>query len=164
VKTDISDREVETIVEQDERVLLHRLLVAVEPHVDLPPLRHGRLLPGPRVWARLVSQVCVMGSSRGMERLQRNGELPAFRRAASLPELKKHRRNHLAKVLAEYSATRFPNQAAKKLRQVIDLPTAVEGDRCVLLAGLGRLEGADTIRDTLMGRCPIFKLKSARER
>ena len=162
-----SERTVEgyrTILEQGDVDSLHRLLRMVGPYVKLEPLRPGRRLGQARVWERVVSQVCVSGSALGMERLAAEPErFKEFRQATSLPALARRsfRANHIAAVLRRFKATRFHNQAAKRLLKVIRTPTVVQGDRCVLMSQAPRTDDYRAIREALLACCPIFKLKSA---
>lgn len=115
------------------------------------------------LWPRIVSQVCVMGSSKGMAALRKDKENgAAFDRAMSLKQLSKksYRVNSIAKVLRDYGATRFPQEAAKKLKLVIG-SESVKGTKCVVATGLSHKHNHEEVRDALMERCPVFKLKSA---
>jgi len=162
-----SERTVEgyrTILEHGDVDSFHRLLRMVGPYVNLEPLRSGWRLGQARVWECIVSQVCVSGSALGMERLTAEPErFKEFKQATSLPALAlgSFRASHLAAVLRRFKATRFHNQAAKRLLKVIRTPTVVQGDRCVLMGQVPRTDDYRTIREALLASCPIFKLKSA---
>lgn len=153
-----------TTLTEDDRARIGRLLAALGPHVSLSPLGRYRELSDDDVWLAVVSQVCVMGSSRGMESIVKDdARRTAFRAAVALPALaaKRYRKSHLAGVLRKFSATRFPVRAARRLREVIDSPTAVQAQRCVILSDLQHDQPASDVRDALIRRCPVFKLKSA---
>ncbi|KAK42464.1 hypothetical protein BG60_35830 [Caballeronia zhejiangensis] len=116
------------------------------------------------LWARLVSQVCVMGSARGMESLQENPKsLAAFQADTSLRAVERHKYevNSLEYVLRGYGATRFPAKAASTLLALRSNKQVVRGRRVVLLDGIDAFYGAQDIRNELMRRCTLFGMKSA---
>lgn len=153
-----------TTVTPSDLERIGHILKVFGPHVRLEPLEGYTSMSSSRVWHALVSQFCVMGSARGMENLARDpAGLAKFHAATDLPALAKKRFDvdHLADVLRSFSATRFPKRAATGLKAVIDSPTSVRDGECVILAGLTYEQPAMTVRDTLIARCPAFKLKSA---
>ena len=164
MRTERTGKGYRTILEKGDAENIHRLLRVVGPYVKFEPLRPGRRLGQARVWERIVSQVCVSGSALGMERLAAEpGRFKEFRQATSLAALARrgHRAGHIAGVLRRFGATRFHNQAARRLLKVIRTPTVVQGDRCVLMGQVPRTDDYRAIREALLASCPIFKLKSA---
>lgn len=153
-----------TITAKGKRVL-NSLIHALSPNVRMPTPRRGAQPPSSdEVWHRLVSEVCVMGSSKGMEGIAGNVPiLKSFRTATSLLAWRRHRYDqaYLAGVLGSYKATRFPKKAAETLGKMTATPTIVRKGEVVLLNGLSAKMARDEIRDTLIERCRFFKMKSA---
>ncbi len=153
-----------TSLTASDRKRVGQILSTFGAHAHLEPLGGYQSMSSMKVWSAIVSQFCVMGSARGMETITRDATRRAeFDAATDLSELakKRFRVEHLADVLRSFSATRFPKRAATGLKVVFDTPTAVQDGKCIILAGLSHEQPPSTVRDTLIARCPAFKLKSA---
>ncbi len=155
---------VRTKLSRSDHRVIGVVLDLLGPHTKLPPKGHWRSLDSKAIWTRIVEQICVMGSSRGLDKLK--GEpsgYQEFRDAVSLDSwaARKWSVSSMAKVLQRYGATRFYNKAAEKLRTVAKLPSVVDGTQCNLLRSLPVKQGYERVRVDLMDRCPIFKMKSA---
>jgi thermostable 8-oxoguanine DNA glycosylase len=164
MKTTISDKNVVTTISPASREKLLLLLRRLGPIANVPRLGRYRNMSGEEIWSQMVSDVCAMGSARGMESMGKDHQLKAeFAQATSLTawEQRRFAQDYLAEVLKRFSATRFPRKAAEKLRLIVDAPTAVKRSRVVLLNDLPTSRDPNVIRDELIKRCPAFRLKSA---
>lgn len=164
MKTTISGSTVTTTLTKADRAKLHRLLERLGPHAKVPRMGIYKKLSSDDIWLRMVGQICVMGSARGMEKIGSDlGLRQDFMRVTSLSSWKKRgfKPEYIAGVLREFKATRFNMEAAKKLRVLVDAPSSIKGTRVVLLDDLPRSRDPNIVRDELMSRCPAFKRKSA---
>jgi len=164
MKTVISGRHIETKILASDKALLRRYVGLFGPLVRLPKIGRYLEMEPEEVWQRLVSQVCVMGSALHMERLQANpAAKETFDTAISLKETKKQKRQkaYLAEVLAEFSVTRFPNQAAGRLAILLGTKTVFNERGVALFRELSHKDEAINVRHLLMQRCPLFGLKGA---
>lgn len=164
MNTIIAKREMVTTIEAEDHARFLRIIDRLGPYAEVPPLGGYRHMGHAEVWLKLVGQVCVMGSSRGMAAINADRRTRTqFAKAASLRSwsASSYRVSALAKVLKDFKATRFATRAAGLLREVAKSPEVVRNDRCVLLRHLSHDQDVERIRRTLMDRCPIFKLKSA---
>lgn len=164
MKTVINGRHIETELSDSDEALLTKFIELFAPLIRLPKIgRYSKMGPE-QVWKRLVSQVCVMGSARHMERLQSDpiGK-KNFDKAVSLKETNKRRRKkaYLTTVLTDFSATRFPKRAAENLTTLLKTQTVFSGRKVALFRNLSHKDDPRYIRDQLTKRCPIFRLKSA---
>lgn len=150
-----------TLTAEDRRKLL---CVARElgHHARVQPLGRYQALKSADIWRAIVSQVCVMGSARGIENMpDGSAERRMFDKETSLAAWKTHgfRRAYMVGKLD--GATRFPGRAADRLKAIVRTDTAVSGTTVVLLEGLNHDSAPHEVRRELMRRCPLFKLKSA---
>ncbi len=154
-----------TEISVEGRRILHLLIHTLRNSVRMPVrLRSGQRPSSAVAWHRLVSQVCVMGSSKGMGFIASDPKLlQQFCASTALRVWSRQRydRAYMAELLEQYKATRFPNKAADTLRQMVETRTIVHKAEVVLLTGLSGQMPRDELRDTLIDRCRFFKLKSA---
>ena len=117
---------------------------AARPNAKVPRMDTYKKLSSDDIWLQMVGQVCVMGSARGMERIESEpGLRQDVKRATALSFWKKRgfESDHMASVLREFKATKFNVEAAKKLRVLVDAPSSFKGTRVVLLDDLPRGRG-----------------------
>jgi thermostable 8-oxoguanine DNA glycosylase len=155
-----------TLLTTADRKILGRIVRLfgglVEDEVE--PLGQYRTITPDNAWQLLVGQVCVMGSARHLESIRSDAsKRPKFEIAVSLESLKRKRSpvSYLASVLRDFSATRFPKQAAHRLERLFQSPTVFQNGKLILFEGLSHEANRDQLRNELMSRCPIFGLKSA---
>ncbi|MBI2392005.1 MAG: hypothetical protein HYV09_20605 [Deltaproteobacteria bacterium] len=162
--TDLASTPVLTTLDDADRRALEHLLRAARGHVHLPPLGAFRRMESDEIWAKLVRQACVLGSSREMERIEHDpvkakkffaAIRPAALRDAGLI------RKQMSRVLSDYQATRFPLRTARALTEMLDNERIVVGTRVVLLEGLDMERSGDELRAELRRRCPLLSLKCA---
>ncbi len=164
MQTDLSVKPIITTLTEADRGALEHLVRAARGRVRLPPAGKYKRMTADDLWLALVSQVCVKGSSRGMERIARDAaRRKAFGDAVQASSLRRHRSvpRRLAHVLAEFKATRFPMRSATTLAELLDTETVFAGDCLVLLDGLPTDGAVDALRTELRRRCPAFNMKSA---
>ncbi|PIU55321.1 MAG: hypothetical protein COS89_07695 [Deltaproteobacteria bacterium CG07_land_8_20_14_0_80_38_7] len=70
MKTIISGRHIITEVTDSDETLLTKFIELFAPLIQLPRIGLYSKMDPEEVWQRLVSQVCVTGSARHMERLE----------------------------------------------------------------------------------------------
>ena len=93
MKTSIDGKRIGTVISDADKQLLTRSLELFGPLVKLPKVGSYLRMGREEVWQRLVSQVCVMGSARHMERLQANlGVKKDFEKAISLRAIERQKR------------------------------------------------------------------------
>lgn len=164
MNTDLAQKPIVTTVTVEDRRGLEQLLRAGRGQVRLAPLGTYAKMTSDDIWFALVSQVCVMGSSRGMEAIVR---APARRQSfmdAIRPAVLRETRSvtkRVAEVLADFSATRFPTKNAAIIATMLDSKEIVAGNRVVVLDSLTVGTPPDELRRELRRRCPLFNLKSA---
>lgn len=149
------------LLNNDAHRVLGRLISTFARDVRLEPLGQYRDMTLDAIWRVLVGQVCVMGSARLMERLDAT-QRTEFEDATSLRIVKKetNRERYLARVLRHFSATRFPEKAARKLEHLLAAKTAFSKGK--LFSDLSHDEKfPGKTREKLMERCAMFGLKSA---
>jgi hypothetical protein len=152
-----------TICDPEDRAKLLRVLERLGNHVkDVPPIGHWLEMSSEDLWWKLLQQVCVMGSARGIEGLSKD-DFDALQYATSLRIWKRHGfdADYLENALLGLSATRFYHIATLKLAALARTPSVVRGNRVTLLDGFSESDEANFIRDELMARCDVFRLKSA---
>jgi len=158
-------RERVTTISPAAREVFALLIRSLGPHVRLPPLGKWKSMTNNEVWSKLVSQICVRGSARGMDAINRNEQnRTAFVEATSLEVWAKEDCNvdYFAGVLEQHGATRFHNVAAATLLEIVSCETAIRKKRVVLLEQLHSVPSDfKSVRAHLMDRCPVFGLKSA---
>lgn len=162
--TDLASTPVLTTLDDADRRALEHLLRAARGHVRMPPLGAYRRMESDDIWAKLVRQACVLGSSREIERIEHDplkskrfydAIRPAALRDAGLI------RKQMSRVLSDYQATRFPMRTARSLTEMLDTETIVVGTRVVLLDGLDMERSGDDLRAELRRRCPLLSLRCA---
>lgn len=164
MKTTIDRNEVSTSFSASDKADLRQLLRKLAPVTHVEKLGRYRRLRSDDLWPLLVSQICVMGSARGMERMPEGSEERArFDKDTSLStwRTEKFSPRYMANTLKGHGATRFHAVAAQKLKDLVDTPTVVQGAEVVLLHELPGRRSRDAIREEIIKRCPDFKLKSA---
>lgn len=164
MKTVINGRHIETGISDSDKALLTRYIELFGPRVRLPKTGRYSKMDPEAVWQRLVSQVCVMGSARHMERLQADPIAKKnFDTVVSLKETKKQKRKkaYFARVFADFAATRFPNRAADRLAILLKTKTVFNQRGVTLFRELLHKDDAIHVRQQLIQRCPIFRLKSS---
>ncbi len=164
MQTDLSSKPIVTTLSDSDRRALAHLLRAADGRIRLPSLGAYEAMSADDLWFAIVSQVCVMGSSRGMEAIVRDpARRASFGDAIRPAALRRHRSatSRLAKVLAESKATRFPTKAATTLAGLLDTATIFAGDRLTLLDALSTEGAPDLVRGELRLRCRAFNMKSA---
>ena len=93
MKTSIDGKRIDTVISDADKQLLTRSLELFGPLVKLPKVGSYLRMGREEVWQRLVSQVCVMGSARHMERLQADSSLKKdFGKAISLRTIERRKR------------------------------------------------------------------------
>jgi len=164
METIVTHKTAETTITRDDRLKLLRILDRLGPYANVPQLGRYMQMRSSDVWLKIVGQVCVMGSSRGMAAINADPKTrKGFAKAASLRSWStaNYRVSALAKVLKEFKATRFASRSARLLRKVAKSPDVARNDCCVLLRRLSHDQDMEEVRRTLIDRCSIFKLKSA---
>lgn len=164
MKTSINGTRIDTVISDADEQLLTKSLELFSPFVTLSKVGRYLRMGREEVWQHLVSQVCVMGSARHMERLQTDlGVKKDFEKAISLrtTERQKRPKNYIRNVLKKYAATRFPDRSAKSLKSLLKTNTVFDGRGVTLFRGLSHKDNPIRLRHELTQRCPIFRLKSA---
>jgi len=164
VETVYNAREIRTVITPADRRVLSKIIGLFGKLVEIEPIGQYRKMTADKTWITLVSQVCVKGSARHIERINSNPSLRAeFEAAVSLTVLSRERNtvSYLANTLRSFSATRFPTRGAESLATVLKSPTVFERGRLVLFEGLSDKASAAQTRIELIKRCPIFRFKSA---
>jgi thermostable 8-oxoguanine DNA glycosylase len=156
------DGTVETTISGRSTSMLLYVIESLSSSVKMPAPTENS---SEHLWHRLVSQVCVMGGARGIEKLVRAGNkkrLDAFTAATSLQKWSESGfdEGYMSDALREASACRFPAKTVKKLREMAGTRQIVQGTRVVLLEGLSTSMPREKLRSELMTRCPLFGLKS----
>lgn len=154
---------IRTVLSDADRKTLGQVVAVLGPLVRINPLGRYRAMTANDMWLTLVIQVCVMGSARHMERIEADEMKRAdFEKAVSRQMMNRpDPLPYLAETLRSFSATRFPQRSAERLLSVLLSPSVFHGEEIVLLEGLSHEDDAIQTRDTLVARCPIFRLKSA---
>lgn len=162
MKTTIVDRRPVTSIQADSKRKLKHLIRKLSPHTETPELGRWRELSNEELWARLVSQVCVMGSALPMEKLLKSGKQSAFEGALSLKTLTKVSApsTYIETQLATFKATRFKKKAALRLSAALANPNIVSGRRVVLLDKLPQGNGNIVREELLLRTASLFKRKS----
>jgi thermostable 8-oxoguanine DNA glycosylase len=159
-----TNRDISTLLSITDGSILGRIVRSFGKLVEVESLGQYCTMTPDKLWMRLVVQVCVMGSANHIERLQSNARLhDEFEYAVSL-NLVSHQRDpvsYLAENFRKFSATRFPKKGAKYLVSVLQSPTVFQNGKISLFEGLSHEANATQVRDELIKRCPIFRLKSA---
>jgi thermostable 8-oxoguanine DNA glycosylase len=156
--------EYRTLLRDEDRETLGRIVAFLGPLAELNPIGHYRAMTSEDVWLEIVGQVCVMGSARHWDRLC--SDYPSwsgFKEAVSLHSLNRQEdpASYLTKTLSAFSAARFPNRSAKSLVAALNSPGVFRDGDLVLFEGLSHEDDVVQMRDTLIERCPAFYLKSA---
>jgi thermostable 8-oxoguanine DNA glycosylase len=118
------------------------------------------------LWLALIEEVCVMGSARPIERLQK-GDLKKyeeFQEAVSVESLSRqqdHLISYLSNTLHDFRAARFYNRSSERIASMFKSSEVFQRGELVLLRGLSHEGDAIQTRDELIRRNPIFGLKSA---
>lgn len=158
---------IRTLLTTSDRRVLGRIVglfgTLVEDEVE--PLGQYRTMTQDEAWLLLVGQVCVMGSARHLESIRSDpGKRPRFENDVSLESVRRERSpvSYLAKILRDFSATRFPKKSADRLGGLFHSPTVFQSGKLILFEGLSHEANRDKVRDELIKRCrPVFRLKSA---
>lgn len=143
-----------------DKAILNRLAVPLAPLVQLERIGVYRSMSIEQVWWRLLGQVCVMGSSRPWDQAQRR---PNARKILAYSAMARHPKaeEYLRDALQSLKATRFPSKAAAKLVAALKSPAVFRGGRVRLFEGLSHRDDPHAVREELIRRCPMFRLKSA---
>ena len=164
MRTDTIASGATTTLAAEDHAKIARLLSVAEGRITLPALGRFEAMSTDDVWFALVSQVCVMGSARGMEAIVGSADVRQSFIEASRPALMRAKgkgTERLAAVLSEFKATRFPTKNAAVLREIVASPSVYSGSRFVLFDGLVLGGDRDETRRTLRDRVRRFNLKSA---
>jgi thermostable 8-oxoguanine DNA glycosylase len=164
MQTFFNSRNIQSSINKTDSEILNRIVRFFGEYVRVEPIGRYRKMTPEAVWLQLVGQVCVMGSARHWERLHSDQATSMRFKAAISPSLLHRKRNpasHLARILSDFSATRFPNKSAKRLESVLHSSSIFRCDDLILFDGLSHNADATQTRDALISRCPIFRLKSA---
>lgn len=159
----INSNPVTSLRPESKRKLLH-LINKLVPHTKTPKLGRWKALSNEELWSHIVSQVCVMGSARPMEKLKQSSSRLEFDAALSLKSIsnimQEDKSIYIEDQLKRFKATRFYNKAACRLAEATTNLKIVEGTRLVLLNDLPH--GDDyAVREELIKRSiGLFKLKS----
>jgi thermostable 8-oxoguanine DNA glycosylase len=132
---------------------------------ELPPYGEWKNMTSEEIWEEILSQFCVMGSARPVEKLQANTErYNQFLEKLSIGTLSKitsNRKEYIARHLKEFKATRFYNKTAERINNCVENEEIVKDGKLVFLEDLKKSGiDEDTMRDTLLKRLPFFKMKS----
>lgn len=163
MKTIHDNKEYFTYLDPSDKQVLMDVVRNSQNAISLAEAGLYKQLTDAQIWINLVGQVCVMGSSRPWEKLTQTKELwDKFEEAISLERLFKEysRAEYLSAQLKTFSATRFHNRAGARLSNVLSCEEVFRDQRLVLFGGLFEDLMAVDIRDELMRRNPLFKLKS----
>jgi thermostable 8-oxoguanine DNA glycosylase len=164
MRTTVTRGAVRTVLPKHDEAVLAKLVTELGPFARPPRLGTYRTMNDAETWLRIVSQVCVMGSSRGMAAITGHRDVRAdFVDAVEPRRLLqgRHPVRALAGVLTEFRATRFAAKSAGTLITALRTRSVFDGRKFRLLEDLPKRAGAVAVRDVLMERCPIFRLKSA---
>lgn len=158
----VSGKQVTSLQPESKLKLLH-LISKLAPYTETPAIGRWKTLTHEEIWSHIVSQVCVMGSSRPMETLVKSGNRHEFNAALSLSALSKTKPDKVAYIesqLIQFKATRFRNKAALRLAAAFVNPNIINGTNVVLLNNLPNGD-TDMIREELLKRSVgLFKRKS----
>jgi thermostable 8-oxoguanine DNA glycosylase len=164
METVLTNGDISTVLNITDGSILGRIVRSFGKLVEIESLGQYRTMTPDKLWIKLVVQVCVMGSANHIERLQSNTRLhDEFEDAVSL-NLVSYQRDpisYLAGNFRKFSATRFPKKGAKYLALVLQSSTVFQNGKISLFEGLSHEANAAQVRDELIKRCPIFRLKSA---
>jgi thermostable 8-oxoguanine DNA glycosylase len=154
VRTTRTGQMYETLLTAEDRRRLHFLIQNLARHIRLPPRGAWRRLSSEELWARIVSQVCVMGAAAGMEQLSKSEELVRFQDETSLSTWRGRRyaKNYMSAVLRKFSATRFANRAAQRLKLIATASDAVHEGKVVVYRHLDPSNDSDALREEILRR------------
>jgi len=132
---------------------------------ELPPYGKWKNMESEDVWKEILTQFCVMGSARPIEKLEvdakRYYEFLEKLSIKTLSKIKSNRKEYIAKQLREYKATRFHNKNAERINKCLENEEIVRDGKIVFLEDLkNRIISEDQMRDVLLNRLPFFKMKS----
>jgi len=159
-----TERGIETVLHAADRRVLRRIATTLAPLVKVEPLGRYRTMAAADVWWGLLGQVCVMGSARPWDQAQLStGTATNLTRALAFSAVaaQPHVASYLEDMLRKFKATRFHKKAAEKLTRVLQTPSVFRGSRVALFEGISHRDDPVAVRNTLIKRCPIFRLKSA---
>jgi thermostable 8-oxoguanine DNA glycosylase len=163
-----NNREVQTQLSDDDRTKLGRIVTLFGPLVepDLEPIGRYHTMILDELWLALVEEVCVMGSARPIERLQKDDlkKYEKFQEAVSVESLSRqqdHLISYLSNTLHDFRAARFYNRSSERIASMFKSSEVFQRGELVLLRGLSHEGVAIQTRDELIRRNPIFGLKSA---
>jgi thermostable 8-oxoguanine DNA glycosylase len=147
------------LTRENERVLdlVVRSLAAL---TSVEPIGTYKAASAADVWWRLVGQVCVMGSAKFWDQAKQKPEVRtelSFSSTSDARGLKKR----ISQTLSKHNATRFPNRAAEHLVKLRLNDQIFRNNKITLFSGLTHAEPRDKVRNVLLERCSVFKLKSA---
>lgn len=164
MKSTLEEGGFRTFLDEKDKQVLSKFIEFCTGRVTLPEIGRYRKQTPEQTWIELVGQVCVMGGARPWERLFDNKERKAaFLEAVSMREIYKHedRVGYLARQLDTFKAARFHNKSAEKLISMLSNPAMFNGGNLILFEGLSEREDTHLLREKLIRRNPIFRLKSA---
>ncbi|MCB0176806.1 MAG: hypothetical protein KDI62_01130 [Anaerolineae bacterium] len=152
-----------TIITDKDKKQLGKLIEVIGPRVEVEELGRYINLFDEEIWHHIVVQVCVMGSARFMERLEKNDDYKNFKKSVSLKVVteEKEKAAYLTGIFEAFKATRFRNKAGQRLADILSSERVLYNGKIVLLKGLSHKDDFNAVRNELQKRCPIFKLKSA---
>lgn len=153
-----------TVLSDADCEALSRIIDLFGQFVELERLGRYSTMSAQDAWMALVIQVCVMGSARHVGRIESDtAKRKQFEAAVSLEQVG-HQSNslsYLRDTLRDFSATRFPQKSAERLMTVLQSSTVFQDGHLILFQGLSHTHDAIQMRDELIKRCPVFRLKSA---
>ena len=130
---------------------------------ELPPFGSWKKMSSEGIWEEILSQFCVMGSARPLEKLvedkTRYSEFINRVKLKKLFELHANRKDYIAKQLRDFKATRFYNKAAERINDFLETENVVKGNKLVLFKNLEDFS-EDKMREILLERQSSFKMKS----
>jgi hypothetical protein len=145
MKTTVTRGAVRTVLPKPDEDVLAKIVTKLGPFAPPPRLGTYRSMNDAETWLRIVSQVCVMGSSRGMAAIIGHRGLRADFVSAIAPRrlLAARRPAHaLAAVLKDFRANRFATKSATTLITALRTESVFDGRRFILLEDLPKRAGA----------------------
>lgn len=150
------------VLTRQDKADLKRLLKSASSYTNTPQLEAYKSLSSDDLWWRVVVQICVRGSARQMEKLEKNPQkLNAAKEALSLANVSNGNANSVIKILREHGMTRFHNKASQIIYELSQNNQTIKKSRVVLLDKLNEFTTVHEQRIELMRRCSAFSLKSA---
>jgi len=153
-------------VTKEDKKKIACIVDQLKAKTELPRYGKWKNMSSEDLWEELLSQFCVMGSARLIEKLQANPQrYSEFLKKLSIETLSRVKLNqeeYVATQLKEYKATRFHNKTAERIVNCLENEEIVKDGKIVFLEDLKKQEALDEdlMRNLLLEKLPFFKMKS----